>query len=189
MTNYFSYSKEEEKTIEWKINNKNAICYVSECSKDGGILPKGIQVFQDNKSLNNDNKRPLCDIIEMIKFILNSKESIADFVIYCNKPEASKGEKKQCIVNERKRIGGTCFKLTGFENYETKPVLELPKLYALANKIDDDNINCICFYGDKPKLEDCIHVAMHICGDGTLENRTKFIFLTPVPDEWYINTL
>lgn len=187
MPNYFSYPEGIEKKIEWKINNKNAIYFVSECSKNGGILPEGIQIFRDCKILKEDNKRLLWDAKELVKLILELKENVADFVIYCNELTSMTNEAQHFIIDEKEGINGICFKLAGVDNNDADIAIELPHLYALVNKADDDNVNCICFYGDKPKLEDCAHIAMHVCGNGTLEDKAKFVFLTPIPDEWYIN--
>ena len=159
MANYFSYPDGIEKSIEWKISMKNVIYYVSECSKTGGILPEGIQLYRDCKSLESENKRLSRNAYEERDFCKDKREGTE----------------------------GICFNLAGARNNEKAFAIELPNLYALVNKTDDDNSGCICFYGDKPKLENCTHVAMHICGNGTLEAREKFVFLTPIPDEWHIN--
>lgn len=186
MANYFSYPEGIEKNIEWKINRKNVIYYVSECSKNGGILPEGIKIFRDCKSLEKDNKKLSCNVWEKVKTILNLKGKVDDFILYFNNLSAAADEEKGFCINKQLKTEGICFKLAGVKNHDTGLAIELPNLYALVNKTGDDD-SCICFYGDKPKLENCTHVAMHICGNGTLEDREKFIFLTPVPDEWYKN--
>lgn len=185
MANYFSYPEGIEKNIEWKINNKNAICYVSECSKNGGILPKGIQIFRQCKSLKEDNKKLTHNAEEKVKVILDLKESVVDFIEHLNKSISIANGGSVLIVDEKERTDGICFNLAGAKNHDTELRIELPGLYALINKTDDDNVNCICFYGDKPELENCKHVAFHICGNGALEAKEKFVFLTPIPEEWY----
>lgn len=187
MANYFSYPEGIEKNVEWKINNKNVISYVSECSKIGGILPEGIQMFQEFEKTKEDNIILPWDAKEQVKIILNLKEKVVDFIIHLNKLISFTDEDNPYITVEKERMKKICFELAGLQRHDMASVIELPILYALANKTDDDNVNFICFYGDKPKLENCTHVAMHICGNGTLENRARFIFLTPVPNEWYKN--
>ena len=169
MANYFSYPEGIEKSIEWKINNKNAIGYVAECSKNGGILPKGIQIFQDYKNIEEDNKIFSWDAKEQVKVLLSLKENVVDFIIHLNELTSSTDKYENSIAVEKERMKGICFELAGVKEHDSEKAIELPDLYALANKTDDDNVNCICFYGDKPKLENCTHVAMHICGNGTLE--------------------
>lgn len=187
MANYFSYPEGIEKSIEWKINRKNAIYYVSECSKNGGILPEGIQIYRDCKSLEKENKSLSYNAREEVMMILSLKERVVDFIININKLISTEDKEKGIYIDERDGAKGICFNLAGVRNHDTGLAIELPNLYALVNKTDDDNSGCICFYGDKPKLENCTHVAMHICGNGALEDREKFVFLTPIPDEWYIN--
>lgn len=188
MANYFSYPEGIEKNVEWKINKKNTICYVSECSKNGGVLPEGIQIFRDCKSIKEDNKRMLWDAKEQVQGILNLKETVIDFINHWKKVTFPTKEDKNFIFDEKGKMKGICFELPGVQNHDMKFVIELPHLYALINKTDDDNINCICFYGDRPKLENCEHIAMHLCSNGTSEAKAEFVFLTPIPDEWYKKT-
>ncbi|MFG6327160.1 MAG: hypothetical protein K1W00_09950 [Lachnospiraceae bacterium] len=187
MANYFSYPDGIEKSIEWKISMKNVIYYVSECSKTGGILPEGIQLYRDCKSLESENKRLSRNAYEEVKMILGLEVKVVDIIIHMNKMTSASDEERDFCKDKREGTEGICFNLAGARNNEKAFAIELPNLYALVNKTDDDNSGCICFYGDKPKLENCTHVAMHICGNGTLEAREKFVFLTPIPDEWHIN--
>lgn len=187
MKNYFSYPKGMENSIEWKINKNNIICYVSECSKTGGILPYGIQVYSNYKNIKEENKGLALNAIEQVKGILALKESTVDFIRHWKMFAAPTEEDRNYIFDEAGRMKGLCFELAGIHKNDTRPAIELPRLYALVNKTDDDNANCICFYGDKPELEACIHIAMHLCCNGTYEDKAEFAFLTPIPDEWYDN--
>lgn len=187
MKNYFSYPEEIVKKVEWKINRKNIICYVSECSKNGGVLPEGTQIFRDCKSIKEDNKRLLWDAKKQVHDILDLKEQVIDFIRHWKKMSPPTEEDQDYIIDEKGRMKGICFELAGIQKDNAEFIIELPPLYALANKTDDNNIDCICFYGDKPELEKCKHIAMHLCGNGTYEAKAEFVFLTPIPDEWCIN--
>ena len=80
MANYFSYPDGIEKSIEWKISMKNVIYYVSECSKTGGILPEGIQLYRDCKSLESENKRLSRNAYEEVKMILGLEVKVVDII-------------------------------------------------------------------------------------------------------------
>lgn len=185
MINYFSYSQGLEKCVEWKINNRNAICYVSECSKSGGVLPQGIHILRNCKSIEEDNKRLQWNAINQVHNILNLKGTVADFIYHWKKITPPVKEDEKFIIDEEGKMKGICFDLSGKQTETPKFTAKMPSMYALVNKTDIDNANYICFYGDKSKLEECTHIAMHLCGFGTYNDKTEFVFFTPVPKSWY----
>lgn len=168
--------------MDWN-NEQEVLQYMIKCSTEGGVLTKGIKVYHGGRPVAECNQNVPTNPKEYVRKVCALKETAGTFIHSWKYNVQATEEDKDLVKNANGFACGICCGILGGQKGGMEQVITMPELTALKEvKMDGNDI--VRFYGDKEKLEDCTHVAMHLCQMGTSAAKEEFVFLTPVPEEW-----